>query len=856
MIKKILVSIAALAFLLYAAYLYIALTTSYDGIYQKFHAQLADVGYEIKTESIDVVRFPLPRVVLGGVTVQNMFTAKSIEIKFSLSSMLKFSPAIASARIDDVTITLAANRSHFVNHETSVVEAFKLLPKLPEVTMYNVSLIDKTTKDTDSVKKITISPHASTDQLLVEWSDDTTTKMRYVAFEDSMRVQIDSEGPYHHIAINELYKNDRLEDGDIKYHISNLKEFIDHNFQSLDFLVTRIQSTETMDISCKIKAEGEKFAVSSIVLKSDSVSLAGNIDLYKSTTPDQINLVFNTIDLSKLLSAPNMDSVNESKNKSKLQLDDMASNINITAKKIIFVDAELDNLNFIASSDGKILTVKQFTGDIYGDGAFSVSGAVSQNQYRSIFDGNLTVKHKDANLVLSKLGFAPLATNVPSSLIFTSDVRATPIDYQLKNMFVNIGSFNIEGAASVKLIGTMPRVDLSLAVSSVDLMNTNYPIISPIVSYFRTLSSDMKAKDYLTKYIPLREIHYLGNFDIGFSDLSIGNDTVDKFRFAGDISSGNILLNSIFYQDNDNYVGGSGYLVSTGIKPELGIKITDAELSNTELTLTSLLTFLASLRDIYDLDKINITTELAAQSIKQGDHMIKNAALSAKNEGVLWNISSLGCAYAGGEFWSSGSLRVDPMTLNLSYAYNNFTIGQIQSILPLDLFGIEEGWISANGMISASGDSLAQLLYTLYTKSDFVAKNVKLDNLSLDTLITQTDNPKYQAARLDEDINYYIGNGTDIIQSLSGKIELNQGLFKASDLKFNTARIYGIGSAAYNIYDTKIGLDARMVFAPPMNKSKVQKYIPIGLKVTNTITAPKKEIKFDDFKAFLKQRKI
>jgi hypothetical protein len=88
-----------------------------------------------------------------------------------------------------------------------------------------------------------------------------------------------------------------------------------------------------------------------------------------------------------------------------------------------------------------------------------------------------------------------------------------------------------------------------------------------------------------------------------------------------------------------------------------------------------------------------------------------------------------------GEFQSSGSLRMDALNLNLSYAYNDFNLKNTQNIFPLSLFGLKDGWISSNGTISTSGDSLDEVFYNLYTKSTFVGKNLIWDNFNVDKLI-------------------------------------------------------------------------------------------------------------------------
>ena len=62
------------------------------------------------------------------------------------------------------------------------------------------------------------------------------------------------------------------------------------------------------------------------------------------------------------------------------------------------------------------------------------------------------------------------------------------------------------------------------------------------------------------------------------------------------------------------------------------------------------------------------------------------------------------------------------------------------------------GVISANGMWSTNGNSLEEQLYNLYTKSDILAKNITINNFSIDNLIQAVSSPNYNLKSFKDDL--------------------------------------------------------------------------------------------------------
>jgi hypothetical protein len=344
---------------------------------------------------------------------------------------------------------------------------------------------------------------------------------------------------------------------------------------------------------------------------------------------------------------------------------------------------------FQASLARKEMKINKLQGMIgQEEGRFDASGNVTQNQYRSLFDGKVHFEHKDLNMILNDLGYSEYATKKEANFVLTSNIKATPIDYKLDDLLMKIGSFNASGKASIKLIGSVPRINLALSLSALDLFDKDIPVLNNVVQYFTSLTEGMKEKNYLQKFIPLREIRYLGDLDITFNNIMVGNTEVDKLRFITALSPGNIILNSLYYQDEGSYLTAVGYLGAAGIKPKIEFNVAESYLITEKFDFQNILTFLQSLYKEYDMEKLTFKTNFTAQKIKQKDLEFDDFHIKAANNGILWNVESLKTKYAKGSFDAKGSLRLDAMNVNLAYAFNDFNLKSMSKLVPFNVFGI------------------------------------------------------------------------------------------------------------------------------------------------------------------------
>ena len=834
-------------------YISVSLTINFEGLYLKFNKQISDIGYEAKAASIDVSHFPIPTVTLGDVVIPGTFQAKKLTLKFSILSILTFNPSINSIEASDVNID--SSGASMIHHEIAIINMFKIFPHIPNIDLKKVLLADKQSALAENVELIKIRPTSNFNNITIHWNDKNYTNISYNK-KSHLEVKISTVAPSHKIDFVETYDESlKLIAGTIDYNINNLKDYINDNYSDLDLLITQVASTEPIKITCDFGPEAKGIIIRNIKLISESLAMTGTADFFSDQRQDNINLHFTNINLTKLLKAPDMESVKLSKNKEDLKLKHLNSILNITADKILLSGFSISNAKLNASSDGTALNIKECTGSIQEEGKFAISGLVTQNQYRSKFDGKINISYPDANEMISKLGYNSPTSIAKSAITLTSDIIATPIDYKLTNLYTKIGPISATGSAALKLIGATPRLNLALNFSPINFDDKGHTIITPIYDYFKSLTIGMRDKDYLNKYIPIRKIGYLGNFDIILTNAIVAGDTIDKIHFICDASTGLLDFTSLYYQNGPDYLVGSGKLISTGLKPLINLRIKDGEIYTDDLSLEKIITTISNTNTKYSFDKVTLDFAIALRNLRAGKAEFKNFYVAAINQDQLFNISGLQGSYNSGGFTSSGSIFLDSMRLNLAYAYSNFNINDLNSFYPVNVFGIKDGWVSSNGTITTNGDTVAKFVYNLYTKSNFIASAVKWAGFDIDGLATATDNVNYNIANITADTNRFASTGIANIQKIAGGFEIERGIIKFSDITFNTPRLSGTALASYNIYNSNLDSNVKATFSlAPRDRFSGNTPVDVEIHTYGNIASPKKDINIDNIKYALDRK--
>lgn len=367
----------------------------------------------------------------------------------------------------------------------------------------------------------------------------------------------------------------------------------------------------------------------------------------------------------------------------------------------------------------------------------------------------------------------------------------------------------------------------------------------------------MKEESYLGKFIPIRKLGSINNYDITFDRITINGKLYENVNFGLELAPGRVAVDQLYVSNDKGWIDTSFTLEAQGIRPNFAITIHNGSLSAPFLSAPGMLELKKIILDNFDLSKIDVSISGALKDLYQDDFAFRRVVFALRNDKNLLNIAKFDADLFKGRLQSSGSILLEPYTLNFVYALNSARVSEIARVLPEGALS-SGGAISISGMWSTNGEKLDEQLYNLYIKSDVVAKDIVLGDFSLDEYIQELGNPTYNVNYFNDDLNKMLLTGQTQISDLTTGVELSKGVVTLQPLTFKTKYSTGTGSATFNLYDFSI--DASSVFsfyvAKPKYGRSVTDYAPIKMTITakGNFFTPKKEADTKKLVDFLKTR--
>ncbi len=830
MIKKLFVGTILTVFIIVG----LLITSISFNDYTKTHQSLAENfkidSSLIKEKNISINKLPIPYLVIDQIDVDQQTTIKNIEIHFSIISLLMFAPEITSIKAGEAIVYLDNQDIHILNHDQLISEL------IYKDFLSGEAVIDKLTfvkPDSDVAFIIENFQFVSNEsELVFSGLINKTDKLdgKFInSGNDDRLFKLNIKNQTYNLNIEENYKNNSLVNGSFVAETSGLSNKLIELIPDIQQFSNKINSNEKIKITFDVIPTRTHLNLKNIIIKSNSIAGRGEIIFNKNPNDlSDIQLVFTKIDVESWLKANSggTESYNSKSNfntsfdfnKNRMKTNIFIKNIKLDKKN------SLNNVNLkMIIGNGKLL-FQEFSGKIDKEGGFNINGVITQNSFRSLFKGKVVFNHKNLNSwveYLSGSEFTKLRlrnnANTAMPFTFASDVTMSSVDLSLRNLLINTKDISIRGDISTKFIGDYPRTNAVIKFSSLDVDQGNFPIISQISKYITSLFDNMKQENYLNKFIPIRKINSISNYDISFDNILFNDTEYENVNFTLQTSPGKISINQLFIQKDNNWIDTNIALEAQGVKPVIYFTVNRGSMSIDFLTPSAFLDLRNKIISKLDLNKIDIVMNCSMKELSQNNVDLGRVLFQAKNNKNLLNIKKFDADLLGGRVYSSGSILLEPYTLNFVYALNSAHLDKIISLLPNN-FLKTGGVLSARGMWSTHGNTLDEQLYNLYTKSNIVTKNTKLHNFSIDEFIQQIRNINYDVANLTKDIKEAMLTGETNISELKTDLELTKGDFNLSSLFFKTKYSAVSGDLLFNLYDFKV--DGSAIFSFYLGSSK------------------------------------
>lgn len=842
--KKSLAIFAIIISLIISASFSMLFLSDYNTVYKNF---LSNIKVDVAAKSITPIKinkFPYPYIVIDSINEEGKIELQNVEIRFSLVSLLKLKPEISNLKIGTARVNLQNQEWDFINHEKLISEFLKKGGTKVNIDIANLYLLNELNNPEVIIKDLSLLKDGSFKGQIN--SADIFTGY-FLENKNEIKFQVHFTNSDYEAKLVESYDKDfKLVSGNVDCNIKKLANFLASYLPDVRMMFAKLTDIETVNIKFDITPSNESISLKNIIVSSQSIDGKGQIILSKlPSISSLIELKFPKIDLGQLLVNEASESLAEKALSShKLSFAGKLLKTDISVETVNLSETDkLSDVKFLSELEGGKLIIEGFTGKIDSDGHFSLIGEVEQNAYRSLFEGKVHIKHRDLNNILENIGYTQAKVEKITPFILTSDLKCTVIDFYLQNLNLKTDDLKMSGSISSKFIGATPRVKAALNFSSIDLNKHDYPVISPLQQFVWGFSQNMKDSNYLNKFIPIRTISYLGNFDIIFNNLLLNGKSLGKVNLLMNVAPSKIYIDNLYINTGIEFISTNLSLQAGGVKPEFDVKINDGIISGNFLSPAVLLDYRNSLLKDYSVDKVLVKIDGALSQFTQGDIKLEDVRFKIENDNILFKLSDLQAKTLGGNFKGEGSILLEPYTLNFVYALNSIDLPELSKILPQGLYN-NVGRASINGMFSTNGDSLEKLLYNLYVKSSFVLKDTTINKFNIDGFVEDITNKDYNVQNLDSDIRHALLTGQTDVSSLDSDLELAKGVLTLKNTKFQTKYTSAALSASINIYDFGLNLTSAFSFYP-MDKvqgeiNKSYNPVRLNIKAMGTIFEPQK----------------
>lgn len=815
MIKKITIFLTSAILLLICSMFAVVNYINYDTASNNFIQALQVSPTNIA--AIKLTKFPVPHLSIDYVKKDNLIELENVEVHFIPLSLLTFKPRISTIKIHNAKIYSTAQTFNIINHDQMIA-----------------ALIQNNIRDVNfDVKNLTILNQNN--QAIITLNNCNLNKNNVVSETTSFKGEVSNIGKFsgnfetkdeqtdftlkitnadYDFHLFETYKDSRLSSGKGEYVIRNMANLLHHLIPDLDSVARRLKKSETVSIKFDIMPTEQLLKLENVTINSSPFSGNGVIHLSKyDNVTSTVKLHITKVDTQELLTTSGtLNKLTDSAHGIRFIFGNKSVITDILIDQIMLNNNEiLKNTKLVSNLQHGKFFINDFSGIINSGGSFKFVGKITQNSVRSIFDGKVFLQHNDLNSVLKTLGYEEAASSKVTPFTLSSDLSLTLIDVYLQNFLLQIEDTKVSGSITTRFIGSMPHIIASLDFSSMDLNKKGYPILSPIIDFAKSLFQDMKNQSYLNKYIPIRTISSLGTLEVNFNDLLIDEDYSAKMYMFANISPGSIEISNFDIRKGGDHLNISANLSASSIKPQLSVKINDGNINVDFLTPKSMLDLRNKLLNDFDLEKIDLKLSCNLSRIAQDSLDLYNLKISLNNDNNIFTVSEISGDVFAGKLKAAGNINLDPYSINFVYALNSIDLTKLSAALPknwLDTYG----GLSINGSFSTTGDSLEKLLYELRSNSEFLIKNARINNFSIDQLVEKINNRTYDLSLFKNDLDQAISKGHTELVNMQGKLKLKNGIINMNDAVFNTKYTTGSVASAINIYNFQIALSSIFSF--------------------------------------------
>ncbi|MCP5369840.1 MAG: hypothetical protein H6909_04050 [Rickettsiaceae bacterium] len=796
--KKIILNSAIIFVVTLITCISIILYTDFKSAYDQIASTVKVDPSSIKTDDIEIVKFPFPYIKIKHIKQDGKIELSEAKIKFSVWSILTLNPKINSIYVKEVILRLDSDDTNLIYHDHFIAELIQKDLLSIKTNIDKLTLVESDNDISMIMTNFLLKKSGDNYNFSAQTEQNRILNGNFHKNEDNIIFNLESSSDNYELSLQETYKDNKLVEGKASFKNLNLLDPILNLIPNFIAHSQEFSTSERINADFAFTSDENNWHISALTLSSNWLQGSGEVLIARPSHQSKINLLFDKIDLSNL-SDNNQDQLTYAPNRFVAMKYD--SSIYCLIKNLSFKSEQIHNVELKADIVDSITKIESLTGNFDENHKFQVNGNITSNSFLNAFDGVIEISHPNISQFRHILGNEIFTQSENLDFTFRSNVRITPVYFSFQNMNLNLAEMNIIGDYSTKFIGQLPRINANLKINLLDL-DTKSPIniINDIKEWLENSLSGMKKDNYQNKFIPIRKLNSIGSYDIIISNLKYQQQEYNNISFNLETEPSSVAINRLYFNDKENWCDLSVSLSTKALNPLVIVKINDGIIHHSTSSAQDLLDLRTQILENLDLSKINFLFTGYLTSLKNGDSSFDRVIFSFNNNKNLLTFSDLNFDLFSGRLTTAGSILLEPLTINFSYALNSANLSNISNSLPANLLNLD-GAASANGIISTHGDSLEKLLYNLYSKSSVIAKGVVLNNFSIDQFIETINNENYDVSNVLYDVDKMLLTDNTTIIDFKSDLLLSKGVIDMAPITFKTQLTSNNGNLRFNIYD-------------------------------------------------------
>jgi hypothetical protein len=606
--------------------------------------------------------------------------------------------------------------------------------------------------------------------------------------------------------------------GKLKMTLQHLPDTLVSYLQNLGLPIHPLRFASEGKISADVTMHNNELWLDNIIATGAFIEAVGRVKLSEQeggVIRNEVAFTIDKIDLDALSLTKNNNKgpflIYETTKNFDLENHQLAMAIKVNNARISD-QHKLHDCSFVGALDKGIFTISELSGGIDKHGMFQLYGEITQNDFRNMFEGQVSLVHDDLNDLISLFGDdVQSVTGKPIPFHYKSKLKFNAVSYILNQLELNVPDSSITGDVSLKLIGSNPKIQSDLKIEFLDLDNPNLPFLPRIFQGFAQTLLQTKAQNYNDYSAFIRQIKHHGNHILHLEQVKYDS------QLYNDISSSIVTANSFFalkdlkLQTQHNKLLLDIAIDAKEIKPKVEINVKEGQIHTTALSAPGLLLLRDTILAQMDLRKIDFALKGRLDSVESENLRLANASFDIIHDANLLKINDISSEVFGGRSKVAGTILLTPYQLNLVYSLNSIMAKEFSNILP-DSFRQPQGVFSANGMITTNGENMKEQLYNLYSDSDIIIHDALLANMSIDDFVSKLSADGYNVQNFTSDVKEMLLTGNTQVKDLKTTMILNRGVANFSSTLFKTINSSGTIAGSFNLYDFKIDLQGELSF--------------------------------------------